>query len=348
MTERRKIKWLIAHFPQYLFVRTAKAFSLELEQLCPGEFEIEILTMDQYADKYNKYHEFKLNPPNIKGLDGKEDFGTDENRATTWSESTKKWPILFKALGDDEFQLSQTQVSIIGHVLDKNFHAIDLPFLFDDHDHVTRVLDGKIGDYLCQEIGKKTPVTGLAFTYSGGYRVIGSNQKITNLTELANTKLLTHTAHSDKLFEGIGADPVRKFKLSGDELADVAKDENASIETTYLRFNGKHVYKTEHSMFTTSILTGNKFWASLTDKQQEAFRIAAKKTAKHERKWSVADAKKYEALAVENGVEIVNITPEDRATLQQAATKTYEQLESMNIDPVLVKAIIAQGNKNVH
>ena len=51
---------------------------------------------------------------------------------------------------------------------------------------------------------------------------------------------------------------------------------------------------------------------------------------------------------MENGVEIVNITPEDRATLQQAATKTYEQLESMNIDPVLVKAIIAQGNKNVH
>ena len=40
---RLKLKWLIAHHPQYLFVRTAKAFRDELEKRCPGEFDIEIL-----------------------------------------------------------------------------------------------------------------------------------------------------------------------------------------------------------------------------------------------------------------------------------------------------------------
>jgi len=347
MTERRKIRWLIAHFPQYLFVRTAKAFKHELEKLCPGEFEIEILTMSEYADQYNKHPEFKSSPPVIAGLDGKVNTNDHVKTNTSWAQNAKKWAALFQALGDDEFQLSQTQISIIGNELDKNFHAIDLPFLFDDHDHVTRVLDGDIGNKLCTEIGQKTPITALAFTYSGGYRVIGSNTKITNLSDLANTNLLTQTAHSVKLFEEIGAKPVRRLALSGDQLADVANDPAASVETTYLRFSGKHVYKTEHSMFTTSILTGNKFWNSLTNKQQDAFRIAAKKTAKHERKWSIDDAKKYEDLAQENGVEIIGISEQDRAVLQQAALLTYQELESLGIDPILVQSIIAQRNSHI-
>jgi TRAP-type C4-dicarboxylate transport system substrate-binding protein len=348
MTERRKIRWLIAHFPQQLFIRTAKAFAYELEKICPNQFEIEILTMGQYVDKYDKLHEFKLVPPAIAGLDGKKETRDDYTETDTWKDATVKWKTLFEALGNGDFELSQTQINQIGFHLDKNYHAIDLPFLFNDHDHVTRVLDGAIGDNLSAQLAEKTNIRGLAFTYSGGYRVIGSNQKITNLTELAKTKLLTHTAHSNRLFEGVGADSVRKFNLNTAQLADMATNENTSIETTYLRFSGRHVYKTEHSMFTTSILTGNKFWASLTEQQQQAFVLVAKKVAKIERHWSLQDAKKYEDQALANGVEIVAITDQDRVELQQAAAKVYKQLESLDIDPVLVQAIIAQGHNQVH
>ena len=37
------LRWLIAHQPAYLFVRTAKAFAKELDKLLPGQFEIEVL-----------------------------------------------------------------------------------------------------------------------------------------------------------------------------------------------------------------------------------------------------------------------------------------------------------------
>jgi TRAP-type C4-dicarboxylate transport system substrate-binding protein len=351
MTERRKIRWLIAHYPAYLFIRTAKAFKLELEKMCPGEFDIEILTMAQYVEQYNKFHEFAEIPPSIEGLDsyrGNKPANAVQNK--TWTEARKKWKTLFAALGDGEFELSQTQISIIGTYMDPSFNAIDLPFLFNDHDHVSRVLDGDIGDSLCNNIAEKTNIRGLAFTYSGGYRVIGANQKITNLSELAQTRLMTHTIHSDTLFAGIGANPLRKFNANENDLADMATDPNSAIETTYLRFAGSHVYKTDHSMFTTNILTGNKFWDSLTEAQQNAFRIAAKKTAKHERKWSIDDAKKYEDDAVNNGVEIVAISDEDRAQLQQASYATYdaERLVAQGIDPALVQSIIDAGNKTIH
>ena len=42
------LRWLIAHQPAYLFVRTAKAFAKELDKLLPGQFEVEVLMMGQY------------------------------------------------------------------------------------------------------------------------------------------------------------------------------------------------------------------------------------------------------------------------------------------------------------
>ena len=57
---RLKLKWLIAHHPQYLFVRTAKAFRDELEKRCPGEFDIEILTMKDYIEQYNEIPELNF------------------------------------------------------------------------------------------------------------------------------------------------------------------------------------------------------------------------------------------------------------------------------------------------
>jgi hypothetical protein len=45
----RKIRWLIAHQPQELFVRTARAFSEELNKHCAGELEVEILTCHSWS-----------------------------------------------------------------------------------------------------------------------------------------------------------------------------------------------------------------------------------------------------------------------------------------------------------
>jgi hypothetical protein len=344
MSDRRKIRWLIAHHPEYLFVRTAKAFQYELEKVCPKQFEIEILTMAEYADKYNKFHEFKRAAPGVPGLESNN--SANSVQVQTWKENNVKWQILFDALRDGEFELSQTQVSIIGGVLDKTYHAIDLPFIFNDHDHVSRVLDGEIGDRISAGLEKRTDIKGLAFTYSGGYRLIGSKQAITNLSELAQTKLLAHTRHSEVLFRGIGNNSViHKMDNTVQELGDITNDTNTAVETTYLRFNGKHIYKTEHSMFTTSILTGSKFWNTLTAEQQDAFKSVAKKVAKIERKWSLADCKKYENEALAKGISIVDISNEDRATLKAASVDAYRDFESICPDPALVQMIIDNGNE---
>jgi TRAP-type C4-dicarboxylate transport system substrate-binding protein len=318
----KKLRWLIAHQPAYLFVRTAEAFAKELEKTCPGQFEIEILTMKQYIEKYGDIPEMRLKPGAVRGIE--EGVGADNKGVfipAEWSDAKTKWKAVFDGMRQEKFHLSQTQVTVIGGHLNDQFAVLDLPFLFDGHDHVSTVLDGEIGDRLCEEMGKKTKIKGLGFTYSGGYRVVGSNHVISDLNDLQSVNITT-TPMTKSFFKSFAADAESRLNQKIEEIAQSAENGGA-VETTYLRFSGKNILKTNHSMFLTTILVGGEFFETLTSEQQEAFRAAAKVVAKLERQWSLDDAEKYEQEAASKGIEIREITEAEREKMREAAPEQY-------------------------
>ena len=113
--ETKKIRWLIAHEPQHLFLRTARAFAEAIEKSSEGRLAIEILTTEMLAEKYGTTMEYCLD--------------------------------VVKLLTEGGVEMTQTQVHFFSE-WNKNFKALDLPFLFRDHDHVTKVLEGRIGQAL--------------------------------------------------------------------------------------------------------------------------------------------------------------------------------------------------------
>jgi TRAP-type C4-dicarboxylate transport system substrate-binding protein len=99
-----------------------------------------------------------------------------------------------------------------------------------------------------------------------------------------------------------------------------------AVETTYLRFNevnGKHILKTDHSMFMTSIVVSNKFWNSLTETQQEIFRDCAIHASRQEREWSIEDAAKFEREAEDRGITITPLADDERAELKKKSQLAY-------------------------
>lgn len=315
----RKIRWLIAHQPQDLFVRTAQAFSEELNKRCPGELEVEILTYPEYRDKYHAIDKLEL-------LDEK-DINIDDAIKAFW-----------QALFDSEIEMSQIQVGQVGE-LHSDFHAIDLPFVFDDHDHVKEVLEGPIGQQMCATLGQKSGVTGLAFTYSGGYRVIGSNDPITTVEDLEGLKIVVQNPLTlGTTIESMGGQAVAIPPNLWNKYDALGKGEADAVETTYLRFNGKHILKTNHSMFMTTIVVSNQFWNSLTESQQQAFRDSAAIAARRERQWSIEDAEKFEQNAVANGVTITEISDADREELKKKSQLTYFKTKNI-FSPGLVSNI---------
>jgi hypothetical protein len=349
-----KVRWLIAHFPLELFIRTAKAFSKELNTLCPGQFDIEIHTTESFRNKYGKtlsqeqLAALSTSSPAIAGLEESKQTALGSNKelnyAKDFEDNGKYWYALFDALKEQKFEMSQTQVNIVGHWLDKNFHAIDLPYLFQSHDHVSQTLDGEIGERISNRVAEKTGLRAIGYTYSGGYRIVGSTEGITCLNDLQTKKFISFTSPSRALFDFASINNIPRTQASAADIADMS-EEGGAIETTYLRFAGKNVLKTNHSMFMTTILTSDEFLNTLTPAQREAFTIAAHRVSKIERAWSVEDAAKYEANAEAKGITIVPINEQDEQRLRAAAKQVMdpEVLESLSIDPVLVDDIVKLG-----
>ena len=281
----KKIKWLIAHEPQHLFLRTAKAFAETLEANTDGAFQIEIITDKEYS---------QLNP----------DFKVTSN--------------IINEVAEGRIEMSQTQTHRFGDY-DVNYRVFDMPFLFRDHDHATRVFEGSIGTAMGKRLKSKAGVRGLAFTYSGGYRVFGSNEPIMNLSELAGRKIRVNSnpVNSDYV-ESLGGEPMVIDSYGYDEIEAGTLD---AAETTYLRFRGKYLLKSQHNMFLTTIVVGNKFWEQLDPEMQSKFEHAAREAGRMEREWSRQDLEKFERDCAENGVTIYD----DKQKMQDSVGKVYDK-----------------------
>ena len=140
----QKIKWLLFHEPAELFIRTAEDFQRHLDELTNNKFQIEILTLEDYQDKY-------LNGSTCDA---------------------------FAELKNGNVQISQIYADIFGCFNATDFYALSMPYLFDSHDHATRVFEGEVGKKLFDHLYEKTAVRGLSYTYSGGYRCTASNTPI--------------------------------------------------------------------------------------------------------------------------------------------------------------------------
>lgn len=304
----KKIKWLIAHEPRHLFERTAHAFADKVKELTGGDIIVEPMSTSEY-----------------QAING--DFR--ENNTSD----------VFNALKQGEVQMSQTQVHQFAR-WDANYRVFDMPYLFRDHDHATKVLEGEIGQAMGERLAKKSHMRGLAFTYSGGFRVFGSNEPLTSPQELAGKRVRVNLNPVNSDFVSVaGGEPKQLFSYGYDEIAAGELD---VAETTYIRFLGKHVLKTEHNMFLTTIVVSNDLWDSLTESEQQAFSQAAIEAGRLERKWSVEDAEEFERNCKVNGVTITEVSEQDREYFRSLSGQVYEKWEPAFL-PGLVDAI-----KNTH
>lgn len=286
------IKWLIAHEPVHLFVRTAQYFADELRRESGGRFDVEILTVDDYKTKYCNDEFDVLND-------------------------------LFDHVEAGKIDMTQTTVSRYGRI-NSNFFALDLPFLFDSHEHATRVYEGPIGKALCEGLSDNSNMQGLAFTYSGGWRIMGSAEEINSIADFAGKPVRCNDNPVTYLtLKGFGAAPMPEKEVGS--VYDHVRDGIYATESTYIRFKGTHVFKSSHSLFMTTIVMSKEIWGTLSAADQEMIHAITQRVAKVERQWSVDDAAEFEKNCVENGVTITYISPEDDAELRRRAERVYEE-----------------------
>jgi len=315
--QTRKIRWLLSHEPVELFIRTAKAFAERINEVAKGAIEIEVYTVSEYSNKFK--NGLQIDPMTL--------------------------------LAEDDLEMSQLQVSIFGEQNATDFFALELPFLFRDHDHATRVLEGEIGQSMLAGLKDTTPTVGLAFTYSGGFRCVAADKTITTAEDLQGLNMTTNmNPIMIDTAEAFGCVPVSvPVKDYSHDAINLRGTINA-VETTLPRYVKeanpsihKYVTNTKHSMYLTTIIVNTKFWDSLTVEEQAMMRDAALYSSRLERQWSVNDADtitnsnvKQQELGIKGYAELDSV---ETAKLKQSVEKIYSKYETF-FTPGLVDGII--------
>jgi len=305
----KTIRWVLAHEPIELFLRAARKFKASMEAIAPGALNIEILTLSEYAEKYNN------------------------------GESITKHDLL-DLMAEGKIEVSQMYTSTLGRKHNKDFWALDMPFLFRDHDHATNVFEGPIGQSLLDGLadpakGEKGGVKGLAFTYSGGYRNIPANAEIHKIEDFEGLELRCNKSPiAIETLECVGA------KTVPIELEQINEGVQSGIivggESTYPRFFGlkqnecmNTINDTSHSLFLTSIIVSENFWNSLDKDLQDKIQDASFDAARAERVWSVEDIDLVKSACKDENINVVTMSDEEKSRFKEKTAYIYDKYAHM-------------------
>lgn len=299
---KKHVKWVIAHEPIGLFLKVADAFAKEVNEQTNGQFDIEVLSLSDYATKYN---------------DGKKVTKDD----------------LIGLVNSGAIEMSHIYTTWLADY-NKDLHALDLPFLFQDHDHADRVLEGSIGTELLAGVSKQSNIKAMSFTYSGGYRVVPANFRADTVEAWQGKTVRTSRSPvAVDTFKLLGAEPKENIALEEMNAAAKAGQIEAG-ESTYVRVFPLQqneafevVNDTAHSLFLTSIIVNHDFFKQFDQETQEIMATAAFNAARKERRESVADIPNILAECAAKGVEVVRMNAEEKAKFIATTSKVYDMYQ---------------------
>tara|TARA_B100002019_G_scaffold293084_1_gene318654 strand:+ start:1732 stop:2703 length:972 start_codon:yes stop_codon:yes gene_type:complete len=317
----KKVRWVLAHEPIELFLRAARKFATLMEQLAPGELDVEILTLSEYSEKYN---------------DG---------------EPVTKHDLL-RLMKEGKCEMSQMYTSTLGRAHNTDMRVLDMPFLFRDHDHAKWVLEGEIGNELLKGLDEESKgfrsVKGLAFTYSGGFRMIPANKEIHKIEDFQGLPLRCNNSDIAKeTLKAVGAVPV---PIELEQINEGVQDGDiVGGESTYPRFFGlkqnEHmntINDAEHSLFLTTIIVEKEFWKTLSKELKCSIRDASREAARAERVWSVEDIDIVKSKCQEEDINVVTMSDAERARFKDATAYLYDKFAD-TLPPGMVDRIRKHG-----
>lgn len=296
-----KLTWIIAHEPAYLFYRVAEDFKrIVNEKTKSVNIDIEILSAEEYNEKYSP--------------------SEPANRHNLW-----------KFLQDNSVQIAQMQTTSLAKQFNKQMHVFDMPYLFNTHEEAAEILEGEIGNALLNNFDKSSNLKGLAYTYSGGFRLIPLANTVTSLGELVGESM--RSGMSEIAQDTMSAFGFKPVPTEIDEVSETVQSGRA--------IGGEHVAQrlfpdqcdnwiktiinTRHSLFLTSIIVNKNWWNSLDTDVQKIFMDAASEAAKNERELSILDGNKSINQLINNGVKVIELTNNEYLTLREKTKIVYDK-----------------------
>ncbi|MEC9492675.1 TRAP transporter substrate-binding protein [Flexistipes sp.] len=207
----------------------------------------------------------------------------------------------------------------------------DLPFLFNDNDHLHKVLDGEVGQKILKLVGQKGLV-GLAY-WDNGFKQISAKQRpLIKPSDAAGLKFrIMSSKVLEEQFKVIGANPqVLPFSevYSALQQGVVDGQENTLSNIYTKKFHEVQNYMTlsNHGYLGYLLVSNKIFMNQLPEDLKKIFLGAVKDATEYARKIAKEVNQEYLKKIRESGkVEIIKLTPEQRQVWKEKMMEIYPE-----------------------
>ncbi|MGY6632161.1 MAG: TRAP transporter substrate-binding protein [Alkalilacustris sp.] len=180
-------------------------------------------------------------------------------------------------------QLGTVDGAILGGILqnfDPAMAILEFPFLFDDDDHVRRVMDGEVGEQIAERLVVETGIRPLGYIMRTP-RVLTTNSPVTSLDDVqgASIRVPEMRAHLET-WNALGANPTPMAfteVYTALQLGTVDGQENPLGVIYANRFHevASHLAQTDHLVGFMLITISDEVFGRLSEEDQEALIRAA-------------------------------------------------------------------------
>lgn len=238
-------------------------------------------------------------------------------------------------------QMTRVSLGTLGPVV-SDVNAFNMPFVFRDHDHMRKVIDGEIGQELLDKItNSEFNMVGLAWM-DGGVRNLYTKEPVRSIEDLQGMKIrvIGNPLFIDTLnamgAQGVAMDTAEIFSALQTGVVDGAENNPPTLlEHNHYR-TAKHYTLTGHLILPEPIVMSKTTWNKLTPEQQELVKKYAKEAQQEERKlWDEKSASSEEKLKAA-GVEFIEV---DKKPFYDATAPVREKYGAAYTD--LIKRIEA-------
>lgn len=301
----KTINWVLAHEPYHVFIEAARSFADEVADETKGEYQINVIDLN----KWNAIAQANLSV-----------HTTDREK-------------IIGLVDSGVIDMATVYASTLGRI-DRDMYALTMPFLFDSDEHARGVIDGAVGQHMLAKVADNSGIRGLAFTYSGGFRIVPSNRQIESINDFYNMNIgCGNNPVAVETFKAVGSNPVPMY--IEDLEASLESGRVDGGETTYTRFfvlghdrQTSHINDNEHSLFLTSLIINQQLWLSLGEQTQGIFARAAMRAAQIERDHSLADNVLIQKRAAEQGIPTVRMAENEKARFVTATKGLYNNFNT--------------------
>lgn len=227
-------------------------------------------------------------------------------------------------------------------------NVLQMPYLYENSAHMWRVLDGTIGDDFL-DIVSQNELIGLSWYDAGARNFYNSKKPITCLEDMQGMRIRVQESEvMADMIEALGASAIPipyadVYSALEQGTVDGAENNWPSYETMNHYEVAKYYTIDEHNRVPEMQICSKHTWSKLSEEDQQMILDCAKESALYERKLWKERESESEAKAIEQGVEVVELSAEEKKRFQEAVTGIYEKYCADQMD--IIEKIIEENKE---